>query len=260
VSRADEFPLWTADQLCGQPAQQYLIDTVLPAGSLVALYGASGSAKTFLALSQALSIAAGVPWLGRKVEPGWVVYIVGEGKAGLGKRVAAWQAAANCPSVARIRFLPEAVNLLDGRDVERAKRTISTALPEPPKLIVIDTLARAMVGGDENAVKDVSRVIAAADDLRGDGSALLLHHTGRNGEHERGSTALRGAVDVLAKTEREGRSPRVKYSCAKTKDSAEWSPVDLLLESSGDSCVLHSPSSPRSKRSGRSSLSKASSL
>jgi RecA-family ATPase len=51
---------------------------------------------------------------------------------------------------------------------------------------VIDTLARSMAGGDENAAKGVGEFIAAIDRLRGDHAALVVHHTGKDGDRERG--------------------------------------------------------------------------
>jgi RecA/RadA recombinase len=54
------------DQL---PDGEWLIDGVLPAQSISFVYGNTGSMKTFFALDMALSLAAGVDFLGRKVQP-----------------------------------------------------------------------------------------------------------------------------------------------------------------------------------------------
>nr|WP_282553778.1 AAA family ATPase [Providencia sp. 1701091] len=47
--------------------------------SLCSIYGPSGSYKSFLAISWACHIATGIEWSGNRVNPGVVIYIVGEG-------------------------------------------------------------------------------------------------------------------------------------------------------------------------------------
>lgn len=233
---AEPFTLLGVDELAQLPDPRWLIDGVVPDG-LSGLYGATGTAKSFLALDWALSVAAGITWFGHEVEQRWVVYIAAEGHAGLKLRVRAWAETRGNTDLSRVRFLPEAVNLLDGKQVARVRAALDS-LPEKPGLLVVDTMARTMVGGDENSARDVGMFVDAVDGLRHGGAALVVHHTGHDGEHERGSSALRASVDFMAKMEREGRSPRLKLSCVKVKDAAEWPPIDLRLEYTAESCVL----------------------
>lgn len=196
------------------PPPSWTLDGLLPAGGFTVLYGPSGAGKSFLGLDWGLCIAAGIPWYGREAKAGWVLYIAAEGVSGLYRRAQAWQTARSTDHVDRIRFLPEAVNLLDRQELDGARRTLHE-LPEPPALIVIDTMARTMVGGDENAARDVGMFIAAVDTLGADSGAgrLVVHHTGKNGEDERGSSALRGAADMMhAQTRRCRPPPRVRQS------------------------------------------------
>jgi hypothetical protein len=123
------------------------------------------------------------------------------------------------------------------------------ALPDQPVLVVIDTLHRCMVDGDENLAKDMGKVISGCDRIRrATGAAvLLIHHSARSHEGERGSSALRGAVDTAlaaSRTEDGG----VILACAKQKDEArfenlafELQVVDLGTDEDGQpisSCVL----------------------
>ncbi|MEN3282086.1 MAG: hypothetical protein V7607_3226 [Solirubrobacteraceae bacterium] len=234
---AEAFALLTADELLTMPPASWLVDGLVPANGLSVLYGASGTCKSFLAMDWALCTASGLPWHGHAVERRWTVYVAAEGRAGLGARYHAWATARGWPDASRIRFLAEAVNLRDAGQVERARRTLAS-LPERPGLIVIDTMARAIPGGDENAAKDVGEFIAAVDGLRGDDAVLVVHHSGKDGRDERGSSALRGAAEMMAKLKRDERSPRVALSCDKLKDGAEWATLDLALEASASSCVL----------------------
>ncbi len=237
TSQREPFPLLSLADLAKQLPPAFLIDGILPAGFGV-LYGPSNVGKTFLALDWALCIASGTAWFGHAADPGWVLYIAAEGSAGLSIRAGAWLAERRMANVERIRFLPEAVNLLDRRQVDRVRRTI-VSLPEPPALIVIDTMARTMVGGNENAARDVGLFIGAVDQLRAEAdnaSSLTAHHTGKNGEAERGSSALRGAADLMAAVKPDGAGIRVE--CSKAKEFEGFEPWKLQLATVAGSCVI----------------------
>ncbi|EOW3049252.1 AAA family ATPase, partial [Escherichia coli] len=69
----------------------YVVKGVIPANSLCSTYGASGSYKSFLACSWACHVATGIPWGGRRVVHGAVMYVVGEGGIGVPRRIKAWE-------------------------------------------------------------------------------------------------------------------------------------------------------------------------
>ena len=238
----DVFPLLSVADLANLKPPEFLIDGILPAGGFSVLFGPSGVGKSFLALDWALCVASGLAWYGNETKPGWVLYIAAEGRSGLGIRVQAWQHARRQAHVERIRFLPEAVNFLDAAHLAKARRTLA-ALPAPPVLIVVDTMARSMIGGDENAARDVGMFIAAADELcKASGAArLIVHHTGKNGEDERGSSALRGAADLMAALKPDDAG--IRLECVKAKDSEDFEPWNLHLESVLNSCQLRLGSS-----------------
>jgi hypothetical protein len=229
------FTLLTYDELMQQCDPAWLIDGLLPEGFSV-LYSAPEMFKTFLAIDWALSIAAGLPWHGREVQQGFVVYIAAEGRGGLRKRVEAWVADRQPDDLSRMRFLADAVDLLSPDEVERVRQTLAS-LPEPPVLLVVDTMARTMVGGDENAARDVGRFIHAVD-AQDVGARLVVHHTGKDGLSERGSGALRGAADLMVRLERDVQSPRVSVKCDKAKDFERWAPLTLERRTVGGSLVL----------------------
>jgi hypothetical protein len=215
---------------------RYRIDGVLPAEGVSAIYGAAGGFKSFVAIDMAHCVATGTSWQGRTVQPGLVVYIAAEGRAGLKRRVVAWWEHHGRPDMSRIRWLPDAVNLRDKGTVKRA-RDVFAELPEQPCLVVVDTMARSMVGGDENAAQDVGEFIAGTDALAHGGAALVIHHTGKDGEKERGSTALRGAVEMLAKLAKTG-GLRTTLECDKARDFEPWAPITLELEPHGESLAV----------------------
>lgn len=221
------------------PEPEFLLDSVLPAAGFTVLFGPSGSGKSFLALDWAMCVASGVSWFGRTAKAGPVLFIAAEGAHGLYRRVTAWCEERNQTPPERLLFLPDAVNFLEPAQVARATTAIA-ALPEPPVLIVVDTLARCMVGGDENAARDVGLFIAAVDKLRATirAGALVVHHTGKNGDDERGSSALRGAADMSHGLKLDGTG--IVLECRKAKDSEENQPLRLHLAPVAKSCVIRS--------------------
>ncbi len=230
--------LLTPQQLDDLPPPEPLIGDVIMRDTLAALYGRPGGGKSFVAMDWALSVATGTWWAGREIAAGPVIYIAAEGAAGLAQRKRAWETdrnvrADNYP----IRWLPLAVNLLD--------RTWSEALTQlsaemQPNLIIIDTVSRSMVGGDENASRDMGLLVEGTDRLRRASHAtiLLVHHTPKDGGTLRGHSSLEGAVDTSIEVKADG--PYVILTCEKQKDAAKFNPIHLLLTviSEHGSCVL----------------------
>jgi len=219
------------------PPPRYLVDGRLVAGSLAAIVGPPGAGKTFCAIDLGLCIATGRPWLGAGVHEGAVVYVAAEGVPGLQSRVRAWKLAHNVPldQPSGFRLYPRALNLLEPAAVAtflRASRRLC------PALVIVDTLARCMAGGDENSALDMGRVIHTADQVRVaiGATVLFLHHTTKAGGSERGSSALRGALDTLLALN--PTDDLLTLSVEKQKDAPPFSPITLRLDLVGDSCVI----------------------
>jgi hypothetical protein len=234
---ATPYTLLSIADLAALPAPTWQIDGILPAGAFVTLYGPPDVGKSFLALDWALCIAAGAPWYGRQVQQGPVLYIAAEGVAALYQRVAAWQTARNLPEPTGIHFIGGAVNFLSQDDNERITVTLAT-MAKPPRAIFIDTMARSMAGGDENSARDVGLFIAELDTLAHPYQALrfVVHHSGYNADHERGSSALRGASDTTIAAKPDGAS--IRLTCERQKDAEKFEPWTLHLQEVGKSCVL----------------------
>jgi hypothetical protein len=216
--------LFHADELDSLPPPTWLVPGEIPAGGFTVLFGPSGTGKSFHALEYALRIA----------QEHNVVYIAAEGVNGYAARKNAW-----CQHHAKpaggLHFWQEALPLLDSNAVHGF---ITEITPLNPQLIVVDTLARCLLGGDENSAKDMGLFIeACANVQRTTGAAVLVvHHTGKNGASERGSSALRGASDSMIElTNDDGL---ITVSSSKSKDSQPFTPYYRRLIEVGDSCVL----------------------
>lgn len=142
-----------------------------------------------------------------------MIYIAGEGHAGLARRRMAWEAERGFTLSERgAPFFASTIagNFLDNPATEAVIAEIkATAAAEgPPALIVVDTLARNFGGGDENSTSDMNRFVAAIDRLKDQWlgcTALIVHHTGHgNKTRSRGSFALTGAVDAEYRVEKDG--------------------------------------------------------
>src|SRR5262249_24478454 len=149
-----EFTLLSPADLARLPDPIWLIDGVLPSRGFCVLYGEPGSRKTFVALSIALSVAADHRWCGKRTLGGTVLYVAAEGLYSLNLRVEAYQKKHELRAE-NIRYLGAAFNLLN-EDVETLLATLRAA-GVVPDLIVLDTLARLMVGADENSAKEMGQ-------------------------------------------------------------------------------------------------------
>jgi hypothetical protein len=223
------------------PPIAWLADSVIPREGLCAIYGAPGSGKSFVAIDLAFAVTTGVAWLGRSVLVGGALYIAAEGLGGLGQRVRAWKESRDYSGrEVGVGFVTHGVNLLEPGAAERiATASGSPFVRTPCHLIVIDTLAQSMVG-DENDTGDMSKLIATATQVRNltGATVLLVHHTRKDSDLERGSSALRGGVDTLILCEEsdDGR----QLVCQKQKDAETFHPIPFFLMAGHGSCVVAS--------------------
>lgn len=182
--------------------RRYLAKGWLDRGAFSVVYGESNVGKTFLALDMALHIAAGADWHGARVhEPGQVVYVAAEGGTGLNNRVAAYrhdQPDLIDAAAPNFSLLADGLDLCTGEDAQHLSEALSNASIRPA-LIVIDTLARVMGDGDENAARDMGKLVQHIDRLRAETGAhvMVIHHSGKDGSKgARGSGSLRAAADT----------------------------------------------------------------
>jgi hypothetical protein len=222
------------------PALVWQIDSVLPKQSVALLYGSPGVGKTFVGLDMGFCVQTGSDWQGRPVRKGTVVYVIGEGSSGLPARVRAWKQARAFSGLAGVQFQREPLQLLRSDQVQAF---IDTVGPHGPELVVFDTLARCLVGGDEDSARDMGLVIENVERLRMSlqTTVLLVHHPTKDGRAERGSGALRGAVDTaLRLTVSDGV---VTLRCEKQKDAGPFANISLALQpmvlpDGSQSCVV----------------------
>lgn len=226
--------LWIAD---AKPVldRRCVVRNVIGAGTAVLIYGDSNSGKTFFALDLALHVAAGQPWRDYRVEQGLVVYIAAEGGHGIRNRMAAYRQEAPWLAGASFAVLPQTVDLLDPlADTSRLIDLIREAeseVGEKVAMIVLDTLARVIPGGNENASEDMSAFIACVDRLRAETGAavVIIHHAGKDSaKGARGHSSLRAAVDTEVFIEGQDGTRRATITKQRDLPSGQRFAFDLV--------------------------------
>lgn len=176
-----------------------LIKGLIDQGAMSVLYGDSNVGKTFVAMDMAFHIGAGLSYGGLRTSPGLVAYVAAEGGNGAKKRLVALREKypdANPNFV----LLPASVDLRRP-DADLAPLvTALRGLGGSVALLVIDTLSRAMAGGDENSSVDMGALVKNFDALRSaiaPAHLMVVHHTGKDkAKGARGHSLLRAATDT----------------------------------------------------------------
>ena len=223
-----------ADSFSEQPAPiRWQVKHWLQSQALIMVHGPSGCGKTFLVLDMVLAIASKgtIPdWFGNKVRHGTVVYLAGEGHHGLRGRVAAWK---QHKGVGELDMWLSRHGL-DLNTPQGYQKTVDAirALPNPPEIIVVDTLHR-FLDGDENSASDAKSMLDACGAMINefDCSVVLVHHTGVSVEAQhraRGSSAWRGALDIEISVI---PGETIEINQRKSKDAEEAQSVFVELQS-----------------------------
>jgi len=189
-------------------ATDWLIRGYLVRDTLAGLIAKPGACKSFLAVDWACRVATGTEWFGRHVTKGAVFYLAGEGQRGLRKRIDGWEKANGTSLDGAPLFIASGMpSLCDLQDTAAAIRAIQETVDEisretgdQPALIVVDTVARAMNGANENSTEDMGKLIASLDMLRRAWGATVLtvHHTGHDPNTQgraRGSSNYGASLD-----------------------------------------------------------------
>ncbi len=206
--------LMHVDDLDTLPPIRWLIKDLLPANSLIELHGASSAGKTQVMFDIAQTLAA----TGQTV-----IYVAAEGLQGYRGRKKAWQQFRKQQG-GSLYLWREPVHLYERAAV---RLFLDTIKPIQPALIVFDTLSRCSLGADENNQKDMGFILEALDLVRRETGAAVVavHHTNAAGARERGSTVIRGGMDVMIEVSKD--DDLISVSCSKMKDAGEFESIFL---------------------------------
>lgn len=185
------------NELSSQPATNYLIEGILERAAISMLFADGYVGKSFLVLYWAMCIATGIDWEGHQAQTGRVLFVALEGHSTFPKRLAALRAryGGTIPKDALMVY-PATVNLLDPTSVTALANFVATGHFD---MIVIDTLNRAIAGGDENSTEQMGAFISALAQVREahePSHIVVLHHSKKDDvEKYRGASVLFDGFD-----------------------------------------------------------------
>jgi len=183
-------------------AERWLVEQLWCAHSVGVIGGAPKSAKTWLGLDMALSVATGTPCLGKYTvpEPGPVlIYLAEDALPAVRERIEGMARYRGLDlDQVEIHVITAPVLRLDqDRDRTRLWETVRRLRP---RLLVLDPLVR-LHGIDENHAGDVAELLGYFRSLQRQLglSVLLVHHTRKNAvEGVAAGLGLRGSGDIHA--------------------------------------------------------------
>ena len=172
------------------------------------IFGPTGCGKTFLTLDLSLHVAWGRAWGGSRVVQGAVVYVAVEAGKSISNRLVAFRQHHRLEALdLPFHAVTSPIDLchLDVGDVVLLGKLIRE-VADLPALVVIDTVSRAMAGGNENSPDDMGAFIGALDLLRErlGCHVLAVHHVGKDRDRgARGHSSLFCAIDTAIEVDKQ---------------------------------------------------------
>jgi AAA domain len=220
----------------------YLAKGLIPSSGLTVVWGPPKCGKSFWTFDLMMHVACGIPYRGRRVHQGIVVYVALEADKSFRRRVEAYKRHHDIMD-------PPFYLITDRTDLVRDHKVliedIKAQTPGIPVVVVIDTLNRPLAGS-ESSDEDMAAYINAVREAFGC-AVIIIHHCGVDGNRPRGHTSLTGAADAQLAVKREV-SGNVVVKVEYMKDGAEGAEivselklVELGTDDDGDpiiSCVV----------------------
>ncbi len=182
----------------------------------------------------ACHIAAGLPWMGRKVKQGLVVYVAAERKKLTERRMMAFRkkhGVKDLPLLVLGGLIDMTTGTLHATAIAMAVKKAAEITGQPCVWIIIDTLTRTFGPGDQHQSKDMAKYVRSCDTIIAEtGSHLtVVHHTSWAGERGKGAIDLDGAVDASFMVKKNAAGHVLE--CDGTNDGEEGVICNFRMES-----------------------------
>ena len=201
------------------PAPDFLINDILETDSHGILVAMSQAFKTFLALMIAHCLCTGNSFMGYEVfTTGKVLYICGEGKGALSRRIKALKIVLGGFNN-NLMVLHSRIGIDDSDDMLLRLKPLLEE--HQPLFVIFDTYSSLATDTDENSNTDVAKVLKLIRETCTNGitSSMIVHHNGKDaGKGARGASAFRNNTDFELSMKRKDDSMSTILHCEKMKD------------------------------------------
>jgi len=209
------------------------VQGVLGDGQFSVVYGESNCGKTFFMTDLSFHIAMGERWRDKRIEQGGVIYVALEGSYGLINRIAAYRQHNKILNKSMpFAMINSPIDFMNPKgNIDEFINLIPTIEQDigGVRLIVVDTLSRALMGGDENSGQDMGMLVRHADKIKAHTGAHIcfVHHSGKDAARGmRGHSCLRAAIDTEIEVHREEGAD---YSTINVTKQREMETTDEIL-------------------------------
>lgn len=180
------------------PETDWLVEDFLVASEATVFAGDGGVGKSFILMALALAVAGGEPtFLGLPIKKhGPVLYVDEENSRQLvlqRLRAMGFDPAVHLPNLEYLWYA--GVDLLN-----EPEKLHEEALDMEPALVIVDSLSRVAIGGEENSNDAMTKLMrqGVVPIARDTGAAtVIVHHTAQKGTGPRGATSIRNAADQV---------------------------------------------------------------
>ena len=207
-------------------APEFLINDIINTDAHGILYANSGAYKTFMTLAMAHSICTGNDFMGHKVfTTGKVLYICGEGKGSISRRIRAAQITEGDFNN-NLMILESRISIDNIAHMVQLQTLIKK---ERPVFVIFDTFSSLASSTDENSNTEVSHTLKMISDACSNGitSSMIIHHTGKNAANgSRGASAFKNNTDFEFSMTRVVDCHETTLSCKKMKDGDDFEDIN----------------------------------
>ena len=228
-----KYPPIPTHEFLQRPPPRWRVPGIVPEAPLMVVFGEPASGKSFWTLDLVAHIATGMPYREREVVKTPVLYVAAEGAGGFRNRLEALCAHHELdPAALELHVVDGAPNFMEKPEVAEIIATCKELKERGvwPRVIVIDTLARVMPGGDENSSEGMGKVInnVALLAAKVHATVILIHHSGKDASRgARGWSGLYGATDQEVNITRAGDARTATISKSKDGKDGEAMPFTL---------------------------------
>jgi archaellum biogenesis ATPase FlaH len=209
----------TPTECAGLPPQEYVVKGLIGPGQIGCIFGDPGAGKSLIAPAIGYAVAQGRSTFGMRTRQGEVFYVAAEDATGMQGRVAALRMENDEADSFKLVTGVSDLFTVNAPDLKALRKAVKE---RRPKLVIVDTLAMAFPGMDENTSEAMGRVVAVARALARHGSAVILIHHGTKAEGNtpRGHSLFNGALDMALHLAAKDQSGIVRGKLRKNRNGS----------------------------------------